>query len=370
VNSDFNELATTPKPQIPFVNGDELRLVPPLDNKGNADDLRLISGLEQPEPKQKAPSRLINPPDLVIAPDRDLRYRPPSEITRQVLDRIAQRAALAKALPTTLVVVAHPDDEAIGAGGLLAGLPDAVVAHVTDGAPRDERYAQSKGFQTREEYARARRREVASALSHVGITPERCRGLGYVDGEASLQLLELVFDVAELMDEVRPDVVLTHPYEGGHSDHDATAFAVHLACGILRRDSVPTPMVFELTSYHNYSGTRRVQAFLPFIGSQEATIRLTEAEQHLKRRMYDEFASQKQVLERFPIGIERFRPAPRYVFTKAPHEGQLDYERFCSLITGAQWRHNAGKALDALRTRRRRFIQTAGIGQSLRHNPR
>ena len=76
------------------------------------------------------------------------------------------------------------------------------------------------------------------------------------------------------------------------------------------------------------------------------------------------------MLERFPIGIERFRPAPRYVFTKAPHEGQLDYERFCTLITGVEWRRNAGKALDALRTRRRRFTQTTGIAQPFRHKSR
>jgi LmbE family N-acetylglucosaminyl deacetylase len=216
---------------------------------------------------RKAPVRVIERSDLIIAPDRDARYRPPAEVTTEPLQRIAQRAAFVKALPTTLVIVAHPDDEAIGAGGLLAGLPDAVVAHVTDGAPRDIRYAQSKGFQTREEYARGRRREVVNALAHVGITPDRCRDLGYVDGEASLQLLELVFDVADLMDEVRPDVVLTHPYEGGHSDHDATAFAVHLACGILRRDNVPTPIVLELTSHHHFSGNRRVFSFLPFIGT-------------------------------------------------------------------------------------------------------
>ena len=308
------------------------------------------------EPRQAPP--LIQTPELIITPDRDARYRPPAEITTEVLDRIAQRATFAQALPATLVVVAHPDDEAIGAGGLLAGLRDVVVAHVTDGAPRAERYAQSKGFTTREEYARARRREVANALAHVGITPERIRGLGYVDGELSLQLLELVFDIADLIDEIGPDIVLTHPYEGGHSDHDATAFAVHLACGILRRDKAPAPIVLELTSYHNFSGTRRVFNFLPFIGTQPQTIRLTEAERALKKRMYQEFASQKEVLKRFPINIERFRPAPRYLFTQPPHEGLLDYERFCTMITGAEWRKNAGKALDALRTRRNRFVQT------------
>ncbi len=370
VNSNFNESAKDPSAQVPFVNGDELRLVPALPDK-KADDALLLSSLQEQKPAQEDPNQLIAPPlGLVIEADRDARYRQPAEVTHQVLDQIAQRATLAKLMPSTLVVVAHPDDEAIGAGGLLAGLPDAVVAHVTDGAPRDERYAQSKGFQTREEYARARRREVAAALSHVGITPERCRGLGYVDGEASLQLIELVSDLADLMDEVRPDLVITHPYEGGHSDHDATAFAVHLACGILRRDKVPAPVLFELTSYHNFSGERRVFNFLPFVGTEERTIRLTETEMALKARMYDEFVSQKKVLARFPIGIERFRPAPRYLFTEAPHEGPLDYERFCTLITGAEWRKNAGKALKTLRTRRRRFVQTSGIAQPFRRQPR
>src|SRR3982074_1053529 len=329
-------------------------------------DIQLISELvDQQAPQGELPTPLIKVPGLIITPDRDARYRTPAEITSDVMERLAQRVAFAKSLPTALVIVAHPDDEAIGAGGPLAGLRDAVVAHVTDGAPRDVRYAQSRGFQTREEYARARRREVVNALAHVGITPDRCRDFGYVDGEASMQLLELVFDVADLMDEVRPDIVLTHPYEGGHSDHDATAFAVTLGAGVLRRDTAPAPLVLELTSYHNYSGTRRVYTFLPFLGAEERTIQLTDAEKGLKKRMYQEFASQRHVLEHFPIALERFRPAPRYLFTKAPHEGRLDYERFCTIITGAQWRSNAAKALDALRTRRRRFVQAPGLGYSL-----
>ncbi|HWL39563.1 MAG TPA: PIG-L family deacetylase [Gemmatimonadaceae bacterium] len=356
----------------------------PLD--ATPDDLLLISGFDrekqipvtvEPGPNdlqtvqqvitESPASALIKPMGLVIAPSRDARYKPSPELTKAVLDRIAERTVLARAKSSTLVLVAHPDDEAIGAGGLLAGMPDAVIAHVTDGAPRDDKYAQAKGFPTRESYARARRREVVNALAHVGITPERCRGLGYVDGEASLQLIELVFDVADLMNEVRPEIVITHPYEGGHSDHDATAFAVHLACGVLRRDNVPTPLVLELTSYHNFSGQRRVFSFLPFLGTDSRTIQLTENEKILKSRMYGEFLSQKVCLERFPIAIERFRPAPRYQFTAAPHEGPLDYERYCTVISGAEWRDNAGKALQTLRTRRRRFVQALGLtGSAMR----
>jgi N-acetylglucosamine malate deacetylase 2 len=142
---------------------------------------------------------------------------------------------------------------------------------------------------------------------------------------------------------------------------------VHLACGVLRRDKAPAPLMLELTSYHNFSGQRRVFEFLPFLGTDSRTIELTESEKTLKRRMYDEFSSQKTVLERFPIGVERFRPAPRYLFTAAPHEGPLEYERYCTFITGAQWRDHAGKALNTLRTRRHRFVPTAGMSESMRH---
>ena len=163
---------------------------------------------------------------------------------------------------TRLVLVAHPTTKHL-VSWLLTGIPDAVVAHVTDGAPRDDQYAQSKGFENREAYARARRREVVSALGHAGITPERCRGLGYVDGEASKQLIELVFDVVDLLDEVRPDVVFHPPLRGwslGSRRHQGVRRAPR--SGILRRDNAPTPLVLELTSYHNFSGARRVFDFL------------------------------------------------------------------------------------------------------------
>ncbi len=65
---------------------------------------------------------------------------------RETLDRFLSGGS------RVLVVVAHPDDETIGAGALLARLRDVRVVHVTDGAPRDPQFF-AQGFTgSREEY--------------------------------------------------------------------------------------------------------------------------------------------------------------------------------------------------------------------------
>ena len=255
--------------------------------------------------------------------------------------------------PRVMVIVAHPDDEAIGAGVLLADLPDAVVVHVTDGAPRDNAVARRRGFPNRDAYAQARRDEVVSALELVGMDESRIRCLNYVDGESTLRLVELCHDVIDLLMELDPEIVLTHPYEGGHTDHDATAFAVHLACGILRREGVQGPVVLELTSYHNKKGKRVRSQFLPKGNVPERTLELPPDAQLLKLQMFERFLSQRECLMAFPVTTERFRMAPRYVFTAPPHEGELDYEKYCSAICGEEWRARAGEALELLRSRRR-----------------
>jgi LmbE family N-acetylglucosaminyl deacetylase len=282
---------------------------------------------------------------------RDKRLHPASEVVSGILDRLGPQQA-PDAPRKVVVVVAHPDDEAIGAGAVLRGFPDVTIVHVTDGAPLDDGYAQSRGYTNRDDYAQARRQEVVAALSIIGLPVERIRSLGLVDGEAAWHLVELCHKVADVFDELQPDVVLTHPYEGGHSDHDSTAFAVHLAAGMLLQQGQKAPIILELTSYHNYRGRRRFFSFLPMAGSRVRTVHLSAEDRRVKRAMFDQFTSQLPVLEKFAVDVERFRQAPRYLFTVPPHEGELDYERLCRRITGAEWRANAARALEELRTRK------------------
>jgi N-acetylglucosamine malate deacetylase 2 len=307
-------------------------------------DLAMLTAPSKPSPFSAA--------SVWVRKQRDARFGVKGDVASAILERLTAVGTAVEALPSLMVIVAHPDDEAIGAGAVLRGIPNSTVVHVTDGAPRDEAYAQRKGFPNREAYAQARREEVVAALWVIGMPPERIRGLGFVDGEASFHLVELTHKIVDLISEMKPDVVLTHPYEGGHSDHDSTAFAVHLACGILRREGLFAPVIMELTSYHNYEGKRRLFSFLPFPGAREKTVELDEETKQIKRQMFDAFTSQHALLKTFPLEVERFRHAPRYLFTVPPHEGTLDYERLCNKMTGAEWRTYAEKALQVLRSRK------------------
>src|SRR5947208_1422367 len=66
--------------------------------------------------------------------------------------------------PRVMIVVAHPDDETIGMGAQLCRFHDALLIHVTDGAPRDGRDAAAHGFRNIGDYALARRAELRDAL--------------------------------------------------------------------------------------------------------------------------------------------------------------------------------------------------------------
>lgn len=273
----------------------------------------------------------------------------------ELLARLCAAARGEGSLADAMIVAAHPDDEVIGASVLLprlrprAGVP--AILHTTDGAPRDMGDALRAGFTTREDYSAARRRELCDALALAGLNESHIRILPHTDKEASLALVKLTHELADLFRSARPALVVTHPYEGGHPDHDATAFAVRAAARLLALESSYAPVIFEFTSYHAHGDHLRRAAFLAHEdvpADAVCEVMLTPAAQNLKRRMFDRFVSQSSVLANFEIERERFRIAPRYDFTRAPHAGGLHYETFDWGWTGARWRTLAASALGEL----------------------
>jgi LmbE family N-acetylglucosaminyl deacetylase len=219
-----------------------------------------------------------------------------------------------------------------------------VVATVTDGAPRNPEDARRAGCGTRDEYALLRRQEMIAALGVAGVPPDQIRPFGLADQEASLEMAYLTLRLVDLLRELRPAAVLTHPYEGGHPDHDATAFAVHCACA-----RVPDPPeVYEFTSYHaapphpNDAAAMEVGRFL---GDHGERVELAAQWRERKSRMVNCYASQLHMLANFPIRAESYRRAPAYDFTQAPHPGKLFYENFNWGVSGLEWRHLAAEAL-------------------------
>lgn len=249
-----------------------------------------------------------------------------------------------------MIVVAHPDDETIAMGAQLCRFETALLVHVTDGAPRDGRDAQACGFASVTDYAAARRRELQAALAAGEAAGVRSHELGVADQDAARQLPQLARRLAHLVKQECPAAIFTHAYEGGHPDHDATALAVHAACCLADEH----PEIIEFPLYHRNGGNFTTGQFLPRASrlspgaSGQKVLGLAVEERTRKQRMIDCFATQQQVLQQFEIATERFRIAPVYDFSEAPHPGPLNYECWGMPLTGAAWRSLASAALRQL----------------------
>jgi len=283
-----------------------------------------------------------------------------------ILEKLATRRSVAERV---VIVVAHPDDETIGLGAQLCRLEDAVIVHVTDGAPRDGRDAAAYGFANSADYAAARRTELTAALAAGGVQQARTLCLGIVDQEAMHHLTEVAHSLREILEREKPQAVVTHAYEGGHPDHDAAAFAVCAAC----RLAAEPPQILEMALYHRRDDQLVSGEFLPIASRRKpgptnppaerltngsrlspgreilcATLALNEDEVWRKQQMIDCFTTQRWLLMQLDTTIERVRIAPDYEFRSPPHPGELHYETLGWGITGANWRCCAAAALAEL----------------------
>ena len=253
-----------------------------------------------------------------------------------------------RALPKgTWVLAAHPDDEIIGLGATLAASAanGCGVLHVTGGAPADRSLWPAEcASGTQQDYAAMRRCEAETALAYAGVPIERIHCLGAEDQKVIRRVSELARVLADWLMPQRLAVLITHPYEGGHPDHDATALVAHLARALLWRRGVQAPRLYEMTSYHGRDGELRTGEFL-YEGGLSFERVLDAHDRELKRRMLDAFWSQRRTLAPFGVDVERFRPAPPYRFDHPPHPGPLCYERM-GWMDGREWRALAMRALD------------------------
>ncbi len=151
---------------------------------------------------------------------------------------------------TLAAVVAHPDDDAYGIAGVVAlhrDDPDFrfFLVHATDG--EGGAIAEGSGA-TPETLGAVRREEDRRAWSRIGCEPYRHEWFGYPDGGlADAPYDELVDRIEAILDEERPDVVVTFGPDGitGHPDHVTIGRAATDA--FLRLAGGPGPGLRRLT---------------------------------------------------------------------------------------------------------------------------
>lgn len=243
------------------------------------------------------------------------------------------------------VIVAHPSDEVVGAGCLISKLVDVSILHVTDGAPCDMEYARIAGFDDREDYAAVRKHECISALAIANVPADRIVDLQLTDQCALNYLADLSKRITSFIQESGADIVVTHPYEGGHPDHDATAFATHAALRLLKDNGLRPPALFEMALHPGKDGKAKVPEFLPGHESETTTLLLDERATALKQRMFECFQSQRESLSVSPFGPEKFRQPEDYDFTVPPNGGSLYYETFDWAPSWDEWQSRAQQAL-------------------------
>ena len=239
-----------------------------------------------------------------------------------------------------LIVVAHADDETIAASRLMGARPaDCIVLHTTDSAPKNPKYFERAGCRSREEYAALRRAELLAAIQVAGILPAQCYLVPIADQEAVLHLDRIKKTIAGFFP---VDRIITHAYEGGHPDHDATALAVAMATGCTGME------VLEFPAYHAAGGVLVAGQFIPNGARQtEERILLTSEDSARKKAMFECFRSQRHLMDRFSLTEELFRPAPEYDFLRPPHAGQLYYETRDLGWTYPRWRDTAATVLSS-----------------------
>lgn len=185
-----------------------------------------------------------------------------------------------------LIVVAHPDDEAIGCSFLLQRCSAASIVFCTSGAS----YANTdwKAFGSVSLYTAIREQEARNSLACASPT-EDVHFLRFEDGALHHSIPDLYRELCRLILKLTPGCVVTHVCEGGHPDHDVCAIVCGMAASSMNIGCLQMPL------YGHHGKHFLLQRFRPAI-QESYRLAPTREEILIKRKMLAAYASQDHAL--------------------------------------------------------------------------
>jgi len=233
-----------------------------------------------------------------------------------------------------LVIAAHPDDEVLGLGLTLIkhrNHGDSVtVVFTTNGAGGNWKESST----VKRAVSAVRFDEACAALAVIGIDPAGIVCLGFPDGGLHRYIPEASADIATLIRVIAPRRTYVHAIEGGHLDHDITAFIVQEVSARL-----PIEPVFEWAEYNSEAPAGRPISDARFASDpyvpdfQCAPTPFDQSEFASKQEMLAKYASQAVSIRYYPFCSEILRKArPVHLLPRLAHFTRLSQGRLRSLI--------------------------------------
>jgi len=231
-----------------------------------------------------------------------------------------------------LVLAAHPDDETLGAGGILASCAAdgrVAVLILTDGVPVDPTHFAVSGRWSPDAYRQLRRHESLRALSALGLDA-RFVFFGCIPDQQLAWHLKAGWNVLlSVVRQFRPQVLLAPAFEGGHPDHDAANFLAS------RLQTSEGPDVWEYPLYTVRDGQPCHLRFRDL----DSTVLNCELDAELQTRKTAAlscYASQAATLAGLgSVASETIRPLPAHAYHQPALPEPAVYERWGWPITAA-----------------------------------
>lgn len=211
---------------------------------------------------------------------RDVERNPGRRTARALADNLGSSGS------TVLAVFSHPDDESLLAGGLLAALASQGARVVVASATAGEHGTEDPESWPPAELAELRRAEFRSAADALGC--DSAFSLGVVDGTCH-RIDDRIGArlIGRVVDEVRPDIVLTFDEDGvtGHEDHKAVGRWTRSAMATQVDVPVLTTVATTAWTAPCIEALRSVGAFFP--GYPDQSSRIEDAVVELDETLVD-----------------------------------------------------------------------------------